>query len=163
MAFCSKCGAPVDPTAQFCPSCGAPVSTTPETLPPPSPSPSQSFSPGRQRPLGVTILAILAGLGGLAELGFGLILAITGIGIILILIGLIELSGIRVLDWSFVGMVAGNHRRRPRHNLNNQFQCLRVDNWNNNAVLPDTTQRQSLVSQALRSWLKPILAFLPQS
>ncbi len=43
-----------------------------------------------QRPLGVTILAILAVIAGLAWLGFGLLLAVLGVGFILILLGLVE-------------------------------------------------------------------------
>jgi hypothetical protein len=44
------------------------------------------------RPTGITILAILAILGGLAELGFGLIFSLFGFGLIFVVFGLIELA-----------------------------------------------------------------------
>jgi hypothetical protein len=77
MASCSKCGAPLDPNAQFCASCGS--QTTPQaavspysSAPAPSSYSSTSVTPATmQRPTGVTILAVLAFLGGLIFLGFG--------------------------------------------------------------------------------------------
>jgi hypothetical protein len=100
MAFCSKCGASLDPNSQFCPSCGAPVSTSMSTSssgsPPTVPSPAPSYSPGpassMQRPTGVTILAVLAGLGGLVLIGFGLIFTLFGFGLIFVVFGLLELG-----------------------------------------------------------------------
>ena len=84
MPYCEKCGASLEPNAQFCPSCGAPV-TSPATSvqpgmssspPPPPPGyetggmpPGTSYIGGR--PLGITILAILEILGGLALLAGG--------------------------------------------------------------------------------------------
>ena len=68
MPFCSRCGASLDPSATTCPACGAPVEIVappPPTVPPPMPYSQQM---PRQRPLGVTIIAILAGLLGLLEL-----------------------------------------------------------------------------------------------
>jgi hypothetical protein len=95
MAFCSKCGASLDPNSQFCPSCGAPVSaSTPSG--PPSIGPPPSYSPGmstpKQRPAGITILAILAGLGGLALIVVGLITSFFGFGLIFVVLGLLELG-----------------------------------------------------------------------
>ena len=78
IASCSKCGAPLDPNAQFCASCGN--TTTPQAAvspfssPPPAPSSysSNSVTPATmQRPTGVTILAVLAFLGGVILLAFG--------------------------------------------------------------------------------------------
>ncbi len=43
-----------------------------------------------QRPLGVTILAVLAGLGALATIVFGLASTIFGFGFVFLIIGLIE-------------------------------------------------------------------------
>ena len=67
----------MDPNSQFCPSCGAPVSgqassSSSGSMPqmPPSSGSSMPVSP-MQRPTGVTILAVLAVIGGLALLGFG--------------------------------------------------------------------------------------------
>src|SRR5579859_3220096 len=78
MASCSKCGAPLDPNAQFCASCGSQTTpqaaVSPYSSAPPAPSSysSTSVTPATmQRPTGVTILAVLAFLGGLILLGFG--------------------------------------------------------------------------------------------
>jgi hypothetical protein len=90
MAFCTKCGATLEPNAQFCASCGAPVdsnqspspssgSQPPTSSPPTWSSPSSTPAYNQQspsamgRPLGVTILAVLAVLAGLAELGYGIL------------------------------------------------------------------------------------------
>jgi hypothetical protein len=87
MPFCAKCGASMDPNAQFCPSCGTPVGLS-------VPAPAPSYSPGAtrpvQRPAGVTILAVLAALGGLATLVFGLIFTLFGFGLVFVVIGLLE-------------------------------------------------------------------------
>lgn len=109
--FCPKCGASLaDPNAQFCPSCGASLtqaSYTPEpatapATPPPAYSgyleePSGILGP---RPTGITILAILEVLGGLAFLLGGAALAAfgsfaggyaglaVGLGVVLLIFGL---------------------------------------------------------------------------
>lgn len=83
MAYCSKCGAPLEPNAQFCASCGAPVNAAQSSSPPPSQPPTWNMPPpsppptytsstttSMKRPTGVTILAVLAIIGGLALLGF---------------------------------------------------------------------------------------------
>jgi hypothetical protein len=97
MAFCSKCGANLDPNSQFCPSCGAPVNASmptasSESVVPPPPAYSPGTSNPRQRPTGITILAILAGLGALGLIAFGLIFTLFGFGLIFVLFGLLELG-----------------------------------------------------------------------
>jgi len=93
MAFCTKCGATLDPNSQFCASCGAPIdsaqpsssgfgsqpaSSAPPTWsssPPPSPPPVYGGQTTTQmsRPTGVTILAVLGILGGILLLIFAAI------------------------------------------------------------------------------------------
>jgi zinc-ribbon domain len=74
MAFCSKCGASLDPNSQFCPSCGGPVggqTSASSSGAMPSSSGTSTSVASMQRPTGVTVLAVLAGIGGLVLLGFG--------------------------------------------------------------------------------------------
>ncbi len=88
MAICPKCGANIpDPNAQFCPSCGATIAPVTGTSSSPiSASPGHSAptygatSPPMRgpRPTGITILAILEVLGGLALLLGGAGLAFLG-------------------------------------------------------------------------------------
>lgn len=101
MTFCSKCGASLEPNSSYCPSCGSSVGLAGQTdtfstpTPPPMPPPP-SYAPGQyiplplQRPTGITILAILAGLGGLASIIFGFAFGLLGFA--LLIIGLIEFA-----------------------------------------------------------------------
>ena len=73
--FCSKCGGEVPAESRFCPSCGQDL-TKPATAPPTPGIPEQQ---AKQRPTGVTILAVLQVLGGLFFFGLGtLMLAFAG-------------------------------------------------------------------------------------
>jgi hypothetical protein len=98
MSYCPKCGASVDPNATFCQYCGTTISQSPGSQPPPSSPPpaspasysSNPYTTPVSRPTGITILAILAALGGLALIVFGAVTAFTGIGLIFVVIGLIE-------------------------------------------------------------------------
>ena len=89
MTVCPNCGTNVvDPTAQFCPSCGATLNAvsqpTMSSAPPPSQPAYGGYPPSGTsgmrgaRPTGITILAILEVLGGLALLLGGA--AITALG-----------------------------------------------------------------------------------
>ena len=95
MPYCPKCGASVDPNTQFCSYCGSPVGQANQSTPPPASTPP-TFSSGPAQPLirptGITILAILAGLGGLAAIGSGLFLSMFGIGFVVVIFGLIEFA-----------------------------------------------------------------------
>ncbi len=74
MPYCPKCGAEVSEGTRFCPRCGQDLSATTATAPQAARIPEQV----KQRPTGVTILAILQILGGLFFLvigGFALVLA----------------------------------------------------------------------------------------
>jgi hypothetical protein len=82
MPFCPQCGSEVQPGTAFCPRCGRNLSSSSMTAPswaPPPPSPmsgSGVVGQQRSRPDGVAVLAILAGLGGLALFGSAAILVI---------------------------------------------------------------------------------------
>src|SRR5438270_12610740 len=88
MPICPNCGANIpDPNAQFCPSCGATLASVsnPAASPPISASPSYSPTYGAAsaptrgpRPTGITILAVLEILGGLALFLGGAALALLG-------------------------------------------------------------------------------------
>ena len=98
MAYCSNCGAAIEPNSTFCSSCGAPVvpsagSGPPQAIPLSTPYNSGQPSPEFvQRPAGVTILAVLAGLAGLATISFGLIFTLFGFGFVFVLIGFIQFA-----------------------------------------------------------------------
>lgn len=81
MAFCAKCGASVPVGAKFCSSCGSPISNNAQSSSSSSVPGSQVASTSSQqhpivtvRPTGVTVLAILAILSGIATI-------LSGIGI----------------------------------------------------------------------------------
>ncbi len=70
MPYCPKCGIEVPEGSRFCPGCGLEIAAT---------EGQRARGTVVQRPIGVTILAVLQVLGGLAFLGLGLImLAISG-------------------------------------------------------------------------------------
>lgn len=97
MPYCPKCGASVDGNSQFCSYCGSPVSEAAQNTPPPTSTPppfpsGQASTQPMLRPTGVTILAILAGLGGLAAIASGLFLSMFGIGFVIVIFGLIEFA-----------------------------------------------------------------------
>ena len=74
MPYCPKCGAEASEGTRFCPSCGQDLSATTAAAPQAARTPEQV----KQRPTGVTILAILQILGGLLFLvlgGFALVIA----------------------------------------------------------------------------------------
>lgn len=83
MPYCAKCGASVGQDVTFCPSCGSPVGMPSASQG--SMSSPQAFSTMDQmrsgRPTGITILAILEGLGGLLLLfGALAIFALSAVG-----------------------------------------------------------------------------------
>jgi hypothetical protein len=63
MPFCSKCGKEILEDTRFCPNCGHDTK-----------APGRETS--RQRPSGITILAVLQGLGGLGALLLGVLMVI---------------------------------------------------------------------------------------
>ena len=73
LPFCPKCGTKMSEDSRFCPSCGndlkAPSAVT---------QPTYRQEPIKQRPTGVSILAVLQILGGIFFSGFGIILLILG-------------------------------------------------------------------------------------
>ena len=114
MTFCPSCGRPVEDTATFCPNCGYNLHTMPQVGQSPAlptagrgdPLPSGS----KQRPIGVTIIAVLDGLLGLlmllaggAFLGFESLMGLyggmlgqyhrlfVGVGIVYVLVGLVTI------------------------------------------------------------------------
>ncbi|HVP23930.1 MAG TPA: zinc ribbon domain-containing protein [Conexivisphaerales archaeon] len=62
MAFCPSCGKQIDDNATFCPYCGANVKAS---QPPAGAQPPPTAVAGKERPLGVTIIAVLDVLAGL--------------------------------------------------------------------------------------------------
>jgi hypothetical protein len=68
MPFCPSCGKPIDENAMFCTSCGASLKAAPPVSPPPIYSSPQTMAPGGrriERPIGVTIIAVLDAIAGL--------------------------------------------------------------------------------------------------
>jgi len=68
LPFCASCGKEVPNGVAYCPYCGAPVQSIPATPPPPPSMPPMSGAQpaiGRQRPLGVTIIAVLEAIGSI--------------------------------------------------------------------------------------------------
>ncbi|MFX0203912.1 MAG: DUF2127 domain-containing protein [Candidatus Hodarchaeota archaeon] len=85
MPFCKYCGQKTTDEAQFCPNCGAPVTVV--ASPTISPHRMVEASPLKTRPLGISILAVLEGigsfftlLGGIALLGLAALLSTQGGG-----------------------------------------------------------------------------------
>jgi hypothetical protein len=122
MPFCPSCGKPVEEGVAFCPSCGYGLNAKQwGTQPPPTSTASPQGSAGAPsrsaRPMGVTILAVLEGIGALFELlggaallgvgslmgryggmvGSGLHVFLAAIGVILLLVGLATLF----VSWGF--------------------------------------------------------------
>jgi hypothetical protein len=129
MAICPKCGTNVaDPNAQFCPNCGATMSAvlgTPSVPPAPA-SATPAWTPPagspmmvRQRPTGVTILAILAILSGLAGVGGGAVIlalgsfaaaaGLTGLGGLVVGLGALLL----ILGLAYFGVAFGLWTGKP--------------------------------------------------
>ncbi|MCJ7634712.1 zinc-ribbon domain-containing protein, partial [Candidatus Bathyarchaeota archaeon] len=73
MPFCKYCGIEFTADARFCPNCGAPVAT--QVAPPPTGIPRQpEQSPLKMRPFGISILAVLEGIGSFFTLIAGIAL-----------------------------------------------------------------------------------------
>jgi hypothetical protein len=134
MPICPNCGANIaDVNAQFCPSCGATLASVsnPTTPPPISASPSYgsptygATTPPMKgaRPTGITILAVLEILGGLAlllggaglaivgaVLGSGLVAALGGLSVILGLVSFVVAYGLwtgRPWAWTIALVLGG--------------------------------------------------------
>jgi hypothetical protein len=80
LPFCPKCGTKTLDDSRFCPSCGYNLKTPSAVT-----QPTYRQEPIKQRPTGVSILAVLQILGGIFFFGFGIIL--------LILAGFVGIAG----------------------------------------------------------------------